>query len=138
MKATATFSPTKWDEKTYEQISTNVKMTKATVEFAFKGELEGVASVEYLMFYSDYDERDPHKATARYIGLTRFKGTVHGKSGSFATEDRGQFQGGTATTESTIIPGSGTEALTGISGSAASSATQQGSKYNLEYRLDAR
>ncbi len=138
MKATATFSPTKWDEKTYEQISPTSKMTKASVEFAVKGELEGIAVVEYLMHYSNYDDHDPHKASARYISFTRFKGTVHGKAGSFATEDHGQFAGGTATTDSVIIPGSGTDALAGIAGSVKSSATQHGSTYELEYTLNAR
>ena len=138
MKATATFSPTKWDEKAYEQISPASKMTKASVEFTVKGELDGVALVEYLMYYSDYDDRDPHKATARYMSFTRFKGTLHGKTGSFVTEDRGQFAGGTATTESVIIAGSGTDALAGITGSAKSAATQHGSTYELEYTLNAR
>ncbi len=138
MKATSTFSPTKWDEKTYEQISPTKKMTKATVEFAFKGGLEGVALVEYLMYYSDYDDRDPHKATARYFGLTRFKGTVNGKTGTFTTEDRGTFEGGTATATSTIVPGSGTDGLKGIAGTATSSATHTGSTYDLEYTLNAR
>jgi hypothetical protein len=138
MKATATFSPTRWDEKPYEQISPTTKMTKASVEFAVKGELEGVALVEYLMYYSDYDDRDPHKSTAFYIGLTRFKGTIHGKSGSFVTEDLGKFDAGAATTKSTILPGSGTGELRGIAGSATSSATQQGSKFDLDYSLNTR
>jgi hypothetical protein len=138
MKAIATFSPTKWDEKTYDQISPSTKMTKASVEYAIKGELEGVALVEYLMYYGDYDDRDPHKSTALYIGLTRFKGTVNGKAGTFATEDRGKFEGGTATTTSSIIPGSGTDDLRGIAGTAKSLATQRGSKLDLEYSLNAR
>ena len=138
MKATAIFTPTTWDEKPYDQIGPSVKMTKASVQFAVKGELEGVALVEYLMYYSDYDDRDPHKATASYIGLTRFKGTIHGKAGTFVTEDRGIFEAGTATTRSTIIAGSGTDDLHGIAGTALASATHQGAKYDLEYSLKTR
>lgn len=135
MKATATFSPTKWDEKPYEQVSPTMKMTKASVEFAFKGHLEGQSVTEYVMFYKDYDDRDLHKSTAVYIGLTRFKGKLNGKSGGFTMEDRGTFEGGVAASTSTIIPGSGTEELKGITGTAKSEATQKGSKCELEYRF---
>ena len=92
MKAVATYAPTSWDEKTYEQISTNMKMTKATITFAFKGQIEGTGSVEYLMFYRDYDDKDPHKSTANYVGLIRLQGKLNGKPGSFAMEDRGTFE----------------------------------------------
>lgn len=42
MKAAATFSVKKWEENTYAQISPTVKMTKASVEYALTGELEGI------------------------------------------------------------------------------------------------
>ncbi|HEY6953487.1 MAG TPA: DUF3224 domain-containing protein [Bacteroidota bacterium] len=135
MNATATFTPAKWDEKPYEQVSPTMKMTKASVEFGFKGQMEGSAATEYVMFYKDYDDRDMHKSTAVYVGLTRFKGTLNGKKGSFATEDRGTFECGLAVTISTVIPGSGTEELKGISGKAKSESTHTGSKFQLEYSL---
>jgi hypothetical protein len=78
MKAVATYAPIKWDEEPYEHVSTNMKLTKASVAFAFVGQIEGLASVEYLMFYRDYDERDPHKAAASYVGLIRLQGKLHG------------------------------------------------------------
>ena len=47
------------------------------------GDLTGKASVEYLMFYKHFDEKDQHKASAVYTGLIRFTGSVNGKTGSF-------------------------------------------------------
>jgi len=135
MNAKATCSPTKWDEKPYDQISPSSRMTKATVEFAFKGEMEGTAFVEYLMFYESYDEKDPHAATAAYVGLMRFKGSFGGKKGSFVAEERGIFKGGAASSALTILEGSGTEELRGISGTATGSATQQGATYEFDYKL---
>ena len=135
MNAKASCSPTKWDEKPYDQISPASRMTKATVEFAFKGDLEGTAFVEYLMFYESYDEKDPHAANAAYVGLMRFKGSVNGKKGSFVAEERGTFKGGMASSSLTLLRGSGTEELSGISGAATGSATQQGAAYEFDYKL---
>jgi len=135
MNAKASCSPTKWDEKPYDQISPVRRLTKAAVEFAFKGDMEGTAFVEYLMFYESYDEKDPHAATAAYVGLMRFKGTAGGKKGSFVAEERGTFKGGTASSTLTILGESGTEELSGISGTGTGSATQQGATYEFNYKL---
>jgi hypothetical protein len=135
MKASATYTPTKWDEKPYEQSSPPMRMTKASVEFTFKGQFEGLGQTEYVMFYKAYDEKDPHKSSAVYIGLTRLKGTLNGKSGSFVMEDRGIFEGGIANSVLTIVPNSGTEQLKGIAGSGKGSATQKGTKLELNYEL---
>ncbi len=135
MKATATYSPTKWDEKPYNELLPPMRMTKASVEFAFKGQLEGHGQTEFLMFYSEFDEKDVHKSTAFYIGLTRFTGTLVGKSGSFVLEERGSFGAGTASSTAMIVAGSGTEQLRGITGSAKSTATQTGSQFELDYQL---
>ena len=135
MKATATYTPTKWDEKPYGQSSPAKRMTKATVEFTFKGQFEGLGQTEYLMFYNEYDEKDPHKSTALYVGLTRMTGTLNGKSGSFVMEDRGTFEEGTANSVSTIIAGSGTEGLKGLTGAGKGIATQSTCRFELDYAL---
>ncbi len=135
MKAIATPSPVKWDEKPYDQMPAPMRMTKASVEFTFKGQMEGRGQTEYIMFYKEFDDKDPHKATARYVGLTRFQGTVNGKSGSFVYEEQGVFEGGMAKSSLTIFAGSGTDGLKSISGSGTTSATQKGSQFELNYEL---
>ena len=135
MKATSTTTPTTWNEKPYNELPSPMKMTKASVDFAFKGELEGKAQTEFLMFYSKSDETDQHKSTAFYIGLTRFIGTLAGRGGSFVMEERGTFGAGTANSVATIVTDSGTGQLKGIAGHAKSSATQQGSLFELEYEF---
>ena len=133
MKAVSTFSPTTWDEKPYGEISPPMRMTKATVEFAFKGQFEGQGLTEYLMFYKEYDAKDPHKATAVYVGLTRFKGILNGKRGSFVTEDRGTFENGAASSVSAILKGSGTDDLKGIRGNCKSVATQNRMEFEMDF-----
>ncbi len=135
MKATATFLPTAWDEKPYGELPKPTRLTKASVTFSFKGQIEGQAQTEFVMFYKEYDEKDPHRSLAVYVGLTRFTGTLNGKSGGFVMEERGTFEGGAAKSTSTIVSGSGTGDLRDIAGSGYGISTQKSSEMNLEYAL---
>ncbi len=49
MKAKSSYSVKKWEEGTYRQISPEMKLTKASVIYELTGDLEGIASVEYMM-----------------------------------------------------------------------------------------
>lgn len=111
LKATATYSVVTWKEDTWQVLSPESKMTKASVEFSLKGEIEAKATEEYLMFYQYFDEKDPHKSSAQYIGLFYFEGRLGGKKGSFAAEDSGIFEGGAAFSTLRILEDSGTGEL---------------------------
>ena len=135
MKAKSTYAVKKWNESTYDQISSGMKMTKATVEYGFTGDLEGKAAVEYLMFYSHVDEKDQHGSAALYTGLIRFTGTLAGRTGSFVMSDNGRFEGGIASSVVRICDESGTEALTGIAGSGSYRADKNGCQFEMDYTL---
>ncbi len=135
MRLYGTYTPTKWDEKTIEVIEDRMKLTKATVEFIFSGDIEGVANVEYLMFYSSFDPEDMHKAHAQYVGQIRIVGKLKGKSGSFVVNDEGTFIGGVASSELSIIAGSGTDELRGISGVGEYAADQKNCTWEMEVSL---
>lgn len=135
MKATASYTVTKWSEHMFDQISSERKMTKATVEYAMTGDLIGSANVEYLMFYKYFNPEDQHKSSATYIGLMRFKGSINGKEGSFVIEDHGAFENGVADSTLQIIAGSGMEALKDISGSGFYKADENGLVFEIEYEL---
>jgi len=137
MKATGTFTPTKWDEKTLDQISSEQKITKASVELSFgdAGEIAGKATVEWLMFYKHSDEKDQHKSSASYVGLIRFDGKLNGRSGTFVMEDRGIFDSGALKAELDILPESGTGELAGIGGSAKYYTNASGIAFEIDYEL---
>lgn len=124
MKISATFQPQKWEEVTLHQLSDVQKITRASVVYAYTGELEGTGSVEYVMYYSRYNDQDPHDASAEYLGFLHFSGIVNGKRGSFIMIDEGNYSGGQATSRVRILENSGTEELAGISGSGTYRATQ--------------
>lgn len=133
MKAAATFSVKKWEENTYAQISPTVKMTKASVEYELKGDLDGKAVEECLMFYSHFDEKDQHNSAAEYIGLMRFEGKLNGRTGSFVMKDDGKFEGGSADSTLTILKGSGTGDLKSITGTGMYRASKEGVRFEVEY-----
>ena len=135
MKASATYTVKKWEEKPYDDISSNMKMTRASVEYALDGEINGKATVEYLMFYSHFDAQDQHKAAAQYVALLRFNGALGGKSGSFVMQDTGAFEGGTASSTLQIVNGSGTGDLKGIGGKGSYRANKDGFRFEVDYSL---
>ena len=132
MRVTSTYTPKKWDEKSYEVVENRMKSTKATVEFAFSGDIEGSANVEYLMFYSSFDPKDPHLAKAQYVGLMRITGKLKGKSGSFTLIDNGTFESGVAKSKVTVIPESGAGELSKITGGGSYRADQGGCSLELD------
>lgn len=49
--ASATFEVTNWEEKPFHEKEGEPKLTRATVTKTFHGDLEGDATVEYLMVH---------------------------------------------------------------------------------------
>jgi hypothetical protein len=135
MKISGSYSPTKWDEHPYQFIEERMKLTKASVEFAFSGDIEGTAFVEYLMFYSSFDPEDIHASKALYVGQMRIEGNLQGKSGSFVLTDNGTFESGIAKSQLVIIPDSGTGELSHITGSGFYAADQSGCSWEMEVVL---
>ena len=132
MKLSGTYSVSKWEETPIRPDVDGMRSTRVSAEFLFAGEIEGTAHVEYLMFYTAFDEKDMHNSQARYVGQIEIIGTVKGKTGSFALADSGSFEGGLARSEVEIITGSGTGELFSISGLGSYLADSSGSRWELE------
>jgi len=131
----STYKVVNWKEDTWKEISPEVKLTKATVEFGLEGELLGKANVEYLMYYSFFDPKEPHKSSAEYIGMMHIEGKLKGKSGTFSLDDSGIFEAGTAYSTLRILEGSGTGDFKGIRGTGKYRANQEGNHFELDYEL---
>jgi hypothetical protein len=111
MKKTANgrFAIKNWDEKPYNEGHELPKLTRASVSKTLTGDIEGESQVEYLMMYRD-------DGSASFVGLERFIGKLGGKRGSFVLQRTGVFESGQAKESYSVIPGSGTEELTGLTG----------------------
>jgi hypothetical protein len=106
---TGGFELASWDEQTTQELEGGRKLTRALVTQAFTGDLEGEGSVEWLMCYAE-------DGTARFVGMQLVRGVIDGRKGSVVLETVGEFDGGKARGRWTVIPGSATGDLAGITG----------------------
>jgi len=108
-KASGSFQITSFTEDTYEDRGSGAKLTHASGDQAFSGDIEGEGAVHWLMAYRP-------DGTARYVGLQRIKGEIGGRKGSFIIEANGDFDGAASRGSWSVIPSSGTDDLEGITG----------------------
>jgi len=103
------FAIKSWDEKPYSEGDGLPKLTKASVEKTFTGDLEGEGHVEYLMMYRS-------DGSAAFVGLERITGRIGEKTGTFVLQRIGVFENGEAKENYSVVPGSATGELTGLKG----------------------
>ena len=107
--ANAHFAIKGWDEKPYSEGPDQPKLSRASVTKTLTGDIQGQSESEYLMMYRS-------DGTATFVGLERVVGRLAGKSGSFVLQRTGVFEDGQAKESYSVIPGSATEDLRGLSG----------------------
>lgn len=114
-----------WDEQPYRELTGGSKFTRA--EVGLRGDEsngDGIASAAYegLMYYAA-------DGSSSYVTMMQVTGTLDGRAGSFVLVGSGTYDGATAIGKSSVVPGSGTGELAGISGSASSSSTHDDYPY---------
>lgn len=109
LQAAASFTVTSWDEKPYEGSTDEVRLTQALVSKTYTGDITGVGSVIYIMKHQP-------DGTATFIGLQQINGAIGEKTGSFALEQNGFFDGKEAKGTCVIKPGTGTGELSNLKG----------------------
>jgi hypothetical protein len=130
MSAHATFEVKGWDESTTSEADGQLKITRASVTFAYKGDVDGESAMEYVMMY-----RPDESATV--IGLERFAGTLDGKSGTFVLEHHGGYADGVASAETNVVQGSATGQLKGLRGHGQAVSRKDGTTaFTLEYEFE--
>ena len=104
---------------------------RAAVDKTITGDLAGTSHGMMLSVTTAVD------GSAGYVALEWIRGTLHGRAGSFALIHRGIKERGAFTLERSVVPDSGTDALTGIRGTFTATALE-GKKhsYVLEYELE--
>ena len=107
--ANARFAITNWDEKPYGESAGLPKLTRASVTKTFTGDITGDGHVEYLMMYRP-------DGSATFVGLEHVAARIGDKTGTFVLQRTGVFEDGQAKESYTVVPGSGTGELSGLSG----------------------
>ncbi|HMB90373.1 MAG TPA: DUF3224 domain-containing protein [Rhodothermales bacterium] len=133
IRATANFDVTGWDETPYDEPTDGPRLARATVRKTFRGDLEGESTADLLMCQADPDD---FLAGAGYVASEQVVGSLDGRSGTFVLQHGGVSGGNTEPrTFGHIVPGSGTDALAGLYGTAELSRTADG-KHTLTLDYD--
>jgi Protein of unknown function (DUF3224) len=127
--ASATFTLDGWDEQPYAELAEGRKLTRASVKQTFSGDIVGTGTVEWLMSYRP-------DGSAEYVGLQVVTGSLGGKAGSFVVSTPGTYDGQGAAGTWTVLDGSATGELAGLTGTGTFSAPSGGEPtVTLDYEL---
>jgi hypothetical protein len=113
--AAAKFTVQTWDEKTWDGRNwkevAGAKLTHAAVTKTYQGDIIGQGTSHSLTTYDS-------QGSAHYVGLEHITGQLAGRAGSFVLQVSGSYDAVTGLAEAgwSVVPGSGTEALAGLSG----------------------
>jgi hypothetical protein len=95
------------------------------------GELEATSRGQMLAAHTAVE------GSAGYVAIERVSGTLQGRSGSFVLQHVGTMGRGQARMEVSVLPDSGTEELTGLTGKMKIIIESGKHHYELEYSLPA-
>lgn len=118
-------TPQKPDNKESE----TSKIGRMSLDKQFHGDLEGTSQGEMLAAMSEV------KGSAGYVAMERVNGKLQGRSGSFVLQHTGTMTRGLPQLSVTVVPDSGTGALTGISGALTIKVDEGKHSYEFDYSL---
>jgi hypothetical protein len=105
-----------WDESPVEEYGDGSKLTRAQVTLTDGHGGLASGSAGMLAWYRP-------DGTSSYVTVIRVAGRLDGREGSFVLRGGGAYDGTTASGRMTVVPGSGTGGLAGISGTCESVST---------------
>lgn len=135
-KTTVTITGKTWDEQRVGEVEGAHAIAQAKFTTEWKGELSGTSTCWMFIAYVDGDPAEPQTLVGPYIGYELVEATIGGRSGTFVLAISGDHRGGVARTEVSVVPGSGTGALAGITGSGSYAADAMEYALELDYTLE--
>ena len=124
--ATGTF-----EVKITPQTPKDAPISRSTAEKAFQGDLKGTSQGEMLGVFTAV------KGSAGYVAIERVSGTLQGRRGTFLLQHSGTMTRGAQQLSVTVVPDSGTDQLTGLTGSMTIKIADGKHSYDFAYSLPA-
>jgi hypothetical protein len=109
----------------------DASLGRFALDKVYHGGLDGTGRGQMLTAGS------PKEGSAGYVAIERFEGKLDGREGAFALLHRGTMTPAGQTLEVTVVPGSGTGALAGISGTLEIRIEGKQHSYDFRYELPA-
>lgn len=105
------------------------KLGRMSIYKHFHGDLEALSNGEMLTASGGIE------GSAGYVAIERVKGKLHGHNGTFVLQHNGTMKGGEQELTITVVPDSGTEELTGLSGRMEINIVDEKHSYEFEYTI---
>lgn len=102
-----------------------------SIDKTFQGDLQGTSVGQMLAF------RTPVEGSAGYVAMERVMGTLAGRRGSFTLQHNGLMDRGTPSLAVVVVPDSGTDGLSGLTGTMEIIVSPGRHDYRFHYRLPA-
>jgi hypothetical protein len=127
VNASSPFTNDRYDEEAYGDAD-GVEFSRVHISRTFTGDLEGESSAELMIAKSE--------GGGGYVGHDKITGILGEKTGTFVFQHTGIMGADGVTNTGTIVPGSGTGELEGISGEGTMLADEEGNHtLTLAYEL---
>ncbi len=123
-RATGTFEVKLAPVENYE-----TSVGRLSIDKTFSGDLTGTSKGEMLAHSTSV------KGSAGYVAMERVTGSIQGRSGSFIFQHTGSMNRGMPSLSVHVVPDSGTEELTGLSGTFNIIIEGKAHSYEFEYSL---
>jgi hypothetical protein len=109
----------------------SANLGRQTIDKQFHGDLEATSLGEMIAAMGGV------QGSAGYVAMERVTGVLHGKRGTFVLQHTGIMDRGAPSLVITVVPDSGTDALTGLTGTMTIQIEQGKHSYVLDYDLPA-
>ena len=113
-----------------QEQGTDMPVGRMTIDKQFEGDLVGTSKGQMLMASGG-----SVKDSAGYVAIEKVTGTLNGRRGSFYLQHNGVMTRGVGELTITVIPDSGTDELTGLSGKMNIIIAEGKHSYEFEYSL---
>jgi hypothetical protein len=107
----------------------SANLGRQTIDKQFHGDLEATSLGEMIAAMSSV------RGSAGYVAMERVTGVLHGKRGTFVLQHTGIMNRGVPGLVITVVPDSGTDALTGLTGTMDIQIEQGKHAYVFDYDL---
>ena len=108
----------------------DARLGRLSIDKQFQGDLEATSKGEMLTGGTVV------KGSAGYVAMELVTGKLHDRSGSFILQHTGTMDRGKPSLSVTVVPDSGTDELTGLTGKMAINIADGKHSYELQYTLE--
>jgi len=105
-------------------------VARMTIDKQFQGDIEGTSKGLMVMTGT------PVQGSAGYVALEKVTGSIKGQSGTFYLQHNGIMNRGVGELKIVVVPDSGTDELTGLSGSFSIKIESGKHFYEFDYAID--